>query len=93
MSTYYSVFTIDRGTNEDYIHLKRLLQPAGFSKIITADDKSKYVLPPHTYLAKTDRDAAHVRDVGQSVVKRFGRGYSIFVVQSSGTAWVGLEQG
>lgn len=93
MATYYAIFTIEGGTNQDYINLKRLLQPAGFYKIISADDTRKYVLPPHTYKATTDRDAAYVCDIGGTVVKRFRKRYSIFVVQSAGTAWVGLEPG
>lgn len=93
MANYIAIFTIDGGTNQDYLALRRLLERAGFSKTIADDHRVRYVLPPHTYFTSTESDKAHVLQVGKNVVARLRKKYSVFVNKSDGSTWVGLERG
>lgn len=92
MANYIAIFTIYGGTDQDYTALRRLLERAGFSKTITDDQHVRYYLPPHTYFTSTERDKAHVLDVGKNVISRLRKRYSIFVTKSDGSTWNGLER-
>ena len=92
MATFIAIFTIDGGTNQDYMALRRLLEKAGFSKTIRDGQNIAYVLPPHTYTAITDREKSHVLEIGNNVARRLKKRFSLFVSKSEGSTWIGLDQ-
>ena len=91
MSNFIVRFELEPGTNNNYTILKRLLTPAGFTKIIKADNQTPYILPQGMYLASTERDKNHVLEVAIKVTKRLGIKYKILVTESNGSAWINLD--
>lgn len=92
MANFIVRFELEYGTNADYLNLKRILESAGFTKIIRSDDNVPYVLPQGMYLASTNNDKNHVLDVAISAAKRIRRRYKILVTESNGSAWAGLSK-
>ena len=91
MPNFIVRFQLDNATNNDYLKLKRLLIPAGFTKEIKADNGTPYILPQGTYLASTEKDKNHVLEVAINVVRRLQLRYKILVTESAGSAWINLD--
>lgn len=92
MASYIVRFQFDNGTNGEYTRLKTIVEQAGFSKVIRAENGIAYYLPQGTYIANTNSDKNQVLDVAISCARRIRRLYSIHVTQSNGQAWTGLSK-
>lgn len=91
MANFIVRFQLESGLNSHYVALKRLVEAAGFTKIIKSDDGRSYILPQGMYLASTENDKSHVLDVAISCAKRIRTRYKILVTKSDGSAWTNLD--
>lgn len=83
-------------TNElvrNYTVLKNNLLQVGFSKVIEASDKSKYILPNGNYLGKSEKTASEILSIVRRVLIKIGDpNAQVLVVESApkSISWVNL---
>ena len=78
---------------EDYIEFHEVMKARQYLRTIVGADGVRYELPPATYTAKgnnwTKKD---IRDEVRELADSTGLKNAVFVTESVGSVWIGLDQ-
>jgi hypothetical protein len=77
---------------DDYETLHAEMARAGFCRTIRSTSQMAYQLPTAEYHATTVMDAMGVLRMARAAADRTRKSNGVLVVQSAGTAWIGLQQ-
>jgi hypothetical protein len=76
---------------EDYDSLHAAMEDQGFSRLITGDNGVTYHLPWAEYNREGALTTGQVLNVAQSAADSTGKNNSVFVTESGGRRWSGLQ--
>ena len=91
MTKFTTRVVLKDGDWDDYEVLYAAMERIGFTKFITGSNGKMYELPPAEYDYEGSIDITAVRDKAQAAADATGLKNSIFVTQSAGRAWIGLD--
>jgi hypothetical protein len=76
---------------DDYNDLYTYMDQEGFTDEITSSDGTTYKMPDAEYDIVGSFDLDDVLAIAKRAAGKTGRKYAVFITQSSGRKWVGLE--
>ena len=77
---------------EGYLDLHEAMEVARYYRTIKAVDGKWYDLPPATYRAECNWTREAIRDEVKVIAASTGYRHSVFVTESNGSAWAGLDE-
>ena len=92
MKTYTIRVVLHGASWSDYDDLQDNLKVAGVVDTIVGSDGCRYKLPPAEYATESNLTAEQVRDAVYKIASAIKPIPAVFVTQSSGRVWIGLEQ-
>lgn len=77
---------------EDYSDLYTYMEQEGFTDEITSSDGTTYKLPDAEYEISGNFDLDAVMAKAKRAAVKTGKKYKVFITQSAGRKWVGLDK-
>jgi hypothetical protein len=74
----------------DYEQLHAAMEQKGFSRLITADNRSTYHLPWAEYNGAGNLTSTQVLDIARAAAGTTGKQNAVLVTEASSRAWAGL---
>jgi hypothetical protein len=93
MSQFTTRVELHHASADDYNRLHTVMEAKGFSRWITADNGTRYLLPTAEYdrVGQTLTIQQVVSDASTAAAS-LKQGYAVIVTQANGRQWVGLLQ-
>lgn len=82
----------DNASREEYEQLETALAARNIIDVITADDGTRYKMPPAEYQCQGEITASQVRDLCVAAAKTTGKRHAVLVTESKNRAWTGLDK-
>ena len=76
----------------DYDELHKAMNLKAFSRTIVGSDGIRYKLPDAEYYTTANMTKTQVLERARQAANTTGKSYGVFVTESSGCTWIGLEQ-
>ncbi|MBR1132917.1 hypothetical protein [Bradyrhizobium iriomotense] len=75
----------------DYELLHKKMATQGFSRVVTSDDGKRYQLPPAEYNFDGSATRGEVLAKAKTAAAQVKTSYAVFVTESAGRTWSGLD--
>lgn len=92
MARYTVRMVLKKGDSDDYDELYGFMEGEGFTKTISGSDGELWQLPDAEYNYEGSASLAQVYNKAKRAAEGVGLAFSVFVTESAGRKWYGLER-
>jgi len=92
MASYTVRMVLKDADWEEYNVLYIAMGNEGFTDIIKSDDGKKYKMPDGEYNITSSLTRSDIMEKAKRAAKKTGVKYAIFITESSGRTWYGLDK-
>jgi hypothetical protein len=91
MANYTTRVELHNAAYSDYENLHAAMEKVGFSRIIAADDGTRYQLPTAEYDRSTALTCEQVLNQAKVAANSTGKGNAVLVTETTRRMWNGLQ--
>jgi hypothetical protein len=92
LATFTTRVELHKSYEDDYEVLHAGMERRGFSRLITSDKGTTYHLPTAEYNYSGSKTRSQILDLAKAAASETNKRFAVFVTESNGRTWDGLDQ-